>query len=153
MHQHGTVVAFDHGKGAVGTQDVCECPQRPNRITEMLQDEADEHVIELRGSKGQLEDVRRQKHDVPKTCIAHGGPCPLQRRVGSVDAGEVRGWAATRELDGLCTDAAAGLEHAFAGSVSGVVVKQLGQCCRLVGESAGLALVVAVNVGHLSSSR
>ena len=70
-----------------------------------------------------------------------------KRRRFTIDAGEMCPRASRKQMHGLRAHATAGFEHAAAGRIARVVVKQLGQGFALVGKSRGLGGAIAVDVG------
>ena len=112
----------------------------------MLEDEADEDVVETRLGEGKAEDVCPLERDVPQRGRPSASLRRLERFDGDVDAGEPRVRTVADKGHGLGTDAAACLEHGAAGRISRIVVKQLCERGCLVEQTRILALGIAVNV-------
>jgi hypothetical protein len=70
-----SVVTFDDGHGATGSEQPVEHHQRLNGPRQMLQDETDEDVVKGSGSEGQGEDVC-----LPELYI--GESCRIRRPLG-----------------------------------------------------------------------
>ena len=105
------MIAFDDCDGASWLEEPIENHERLDRPREVLQDEADEDVIEGLGAERQSEDVRLAVLDVGEPgCV---GPAPGfgDRVRGDVDRREASVGAPLRQGDRLGADAAPGLEH------------------------------------------
>ena len=147
MEVGGAVVALDHGEGAARPHDALQRLQRRDRRGQVLQHEAHEHVIEGPIRKRQREQVGALERDVGHAGGLRGGRGRGERRLRDVDRGDDRAGTVAGQRHRLRAHAAAGLEHAAAVRVAGVVVQQLDQRGRLVEQSLALAGVVAVDVG------
>src|SRR5262245_48157662 len=121
----------------------------------VLEQEADEHVVEGLAREGQGQDV-----GLLEAHVAEARGLDLRLRRGQrirrdIDGHEARFRAVARERDGLSADAAAGLEHQAAGWIARVRVQQVGHRVGLVLQAHVRAPVVAVDVfatRHLSTA-
>ncbi|HEX3922139.1 MAG TPA: hypothetical protein VHY31_07625 [Streptosporangiaceae bacterium] len=66
------MVALDDGDRAAGPQDAPQARQRSGGVGQVLQDEADEDVVEASGRERQREHIPAQEVDVGQA------PCPDQ---------------------------------------------------------------------------
>jgi hypothetical protein len=117
----------------------------------VLEQEADEDVVEGRVLEGQAVDVRPLEGHVGETGVRHAAACLRERRIRDVHRDDAGAGAVRGEVHRLGTHAAAGLEDAFAGREGDAVVEQGGEGVRLVGEALRLPPRVAVDVvdaGH-----
>jgi hypothetical protein len=105
--------------------------QRTGGVTEVLQDEADEGVIEARRREGEVEDVGMPEGHIGEARRPHPPPRGRQRRLGDVDGGEGGPGAVAGQDDRLGPDPAAHLEHLAARRIDRIGVEQLGQGRRL----------------------
>ena len=143
------VIAFDHRNRAAGLQVAFQRPQHLDRPREVLQDEADENVVERLGLVRQVEDVGLLKTDV---CDTRGRRFSLRldkRRRGNIDRGNQSLRAVLRERNGLCPHAAAGFQDTAARRIRGIGVQQLNQRRGLVLQPQVFAMIVAVDVGAI----
>jgi hypothetical protein len=121
-------------------------PQRLDRPGEVLQDEADEDVVEAAVGEGQGEDVRLPELDVGQPRKV-GPALSLGERVRvHVDRHESCTGALPGQGERLGTDAAAHFEDDAPGGVSGVGVQQPDQRAGLIMQALVLPRVVAVHV-------
>lgn len=118
-----SVIALDNGDGATGPEQPVENRQGLDRPREVLQDEADEDVVEGLGAEGQGEDVRLPEPHVGESRPVGPSPGFGERVRGDVDRGEPSVRASLRQGDRLSPDAAPGLEHRAPGWVGGVGVQ------------------------------
>ncbi len=63
------MVLFDHGDGALGSQDAPQHGQGPPGVRQVLQDEADVDVVEVRGGEGEVEQVGVVPLHVRPRCV------------------------------------------------------------------------------------
>jgi hypothetical protein len=140
------MVALDHGDRATGPEQPTENRQRFNRLREVLENEADENMVERLGREGQSEDV-----GLPELHVGESGgvgpPLGFGERVcGEINRHESSIWAAPGERDRLGADAASGFEHEAPARVCGVGVQQLDQRSGLILQALVLPRVIT---GHI----
>lgn len=119
------VIPFDYREGAAGLQEDFQGPERFHGPGEMLQDEADEQVVERLRFERETENV-----GLPEGHIGQSGgfgfcPCFRDRGFGNVDRRDQRFRAVPGQGDGLRADAAAGFQHAASRRISGVGMEQV----------------------------
>ncbi len=147
MEVRRAVVAFDEGEAPTGSEQSAEGRERLDRSRQVLQDEADEDMVEGPDVEGQPKDVRLLHLHVAEPCLVDPAPGLLDRPRRSVDRGEHRPGAASCQVNRLGTHTAAGLQHPVPVGVRRTGVQQVGQDVRLVPQPLVLLVVVAVDVG------
>ena len=116
MEVRRAVVALDDGDRAARPEQDRQGGQCLVRAGQVLEDEADEHVVERLGRERQVEDVRLPELDVGQPGGSSTLPAGLGDRLGGhVDGDEVGVRAAPGQGDRLGADAAPRLQHAAPG--------------------------------------
>lgn len=121
------VIALDYGDRATGLELPPENRQRLNRLGEMLQDEANEDVVERLGVERQSEDVRMPESHIGQSSRVGNLPGLGDRLIGDIDRHELRVGAPLGQRDRLGADATPNLEHQASATVFGVGVQQVDQ--------------------------
>jgi hypothetical protein len=103
----------------------------------MLENKADEHMIEAAGPVRQLVDVALPEAHIGQLRVHGHPPGRIEGRFRYVHAVETGTGAGPGQGDGLGTDAATGLQHPAAGRVGSITMQQFGQRAGLVGQPAG----------------
>jgi hypothetical protein len=147
MEDRGPVVPLDHGDGAAGAQHAAQPGQRPAGVGQVLEDEADEQVVEGRVGERRVEQIGAAPFDVRRRHVrCQSGARQREGAVGDIHRHQVRSRTCRDQVRRLRADATADLERPGAGRKRGAAVQQLCQGVRLVGQSAGLVLGVPVHV-------
>ena len=115
-----------------GFEQPLQGDQGLHRPREVLQDEADEHVIERFRLEWQRKHVGPVKLHVGEAGRVDPSLRFGQRVGGNVDRREARTRAAGRQGDGLRADAASGFEHPAAVGVCRVRMQEVNQRIRLI---------------------
>jgi hypothetical protein len=115
-------------------------------LGQVLEQEADEDVVEGLVLEGQAVDVRLLEGHVGETGVRHPAARLGEGGLRDVHRDDASAGAACGEMDRLRADAAAGLEHAVPGREGDAVVEEGGKGVRLVGEPLRLPPRVAVDV-------
>lgn len=151
----GDVIPFDDRDRPAGLHERPEPDERVDRPREVLQHEADEHVVERGRRERQRVDVGPLEAHVGDPRRGHVRPRVVQRGGRDVDRGESRAGTGARERDRLRPDAAAGFEHEAAVGIRGVAVEQFHERVGLVLQPDARTLVVTVDVrgAHTAAAR
>jgi len=113
----------------------------------MLQNEADEEVVEGFFPEGEAEDVPLEDPDVSEARSRHPPLRPRGGGPGDLEGDDPGPGAIFCEGEGLGADAAARLQDEGARRVGGVGVEEVDEGGGLVLEAGALLRVVAVDVG------
>ena len=118
------MIAFDNGYGAPGPEDLPEAAERTERVRDMLQREADEHMVECAGLKGQLTDIRLPEGHISKPLPRNTLLCQGQRLRRNINGNELYTGTVTCEEQCLGADTASRFENRAAGRVAGAFMQQ-----------------------------
>src|SRR6266545_1820325 len=146
MEERRAVVSLDDGDRAAPPQAGLHARERAQRIREVLEDEADEDVVERIRRKGKLAEIRLLEGGVVDSGGAGPIPCLVERRWRDVDAGEPRARTVSGEEKRLGPHSTTRLEDGAAVRVPRVAVEQLGQRARLIAQAHAFALGVPMDV-------
>jgi hypothetical protein len=146
VKQRRPVVALDDGDRAAGPDHLPQDGQRLDGPGQVLEDEADEDMVER-----PLGERQRVQVGLPELDARHAGALRVPPRLveGSgrhVDRHDARARAAPGQRDGLRAHATPGLEHGAARRIGRLRVQQLDERARLVAQAVVGAGVVAVDV-------
>ncbi len=129
------MIALDRGDGPARPQHSAQFTQRARRVSQVLQHEAYEEMIERVVVERQVHQVRLLEGYVAQSRLAHPLGRLFERGLGDVDGSETCAGAASGEDDGLGPDPAAGFQHVSILRIFGTRMEQLLQA-RATGRTA-----------------
>src|SRR3990172_7210095 len=118
-----SVISFDHGDRPPPFQDPSKTRQSFDRIREMLQDKAQEHMIVAVLRIRQVEDIALMKRNVRESLRGDALSRGAKGFLRQVDGGKCRLGAVARQYHRLRADAASRFQHPASRRVYDIVVQ------------------------------